>query len=111
MLKAKNEHIIPNDGGWVVRHEALKKTFRFFENQKHDVQSLLKSRGLKRHSCHQEPLVLECHQECETFLRFGCSRNVKFLDMIQTLVFGSFYILLLIILFSYNYFDWFYFKI
>jgi len=33
MVKTKNEHVFPKDGGWVVRHEGIKKTFRFFENK------------------------------------------------------------------------------
>ncbi|NCN99383.1 hypothetical protein COU62_01945 [Candidatus Pacearchaeota archaeon CG10_big_fil_rev_8_21_14_0_10_35_219] len=31
MIKVKNEHVFPKDGGWMVRHEGMKKTFRFFE--------------------------------------------------------------------------------
>ena len=33
MVKIKNEHVFPKDGGWMVRHEGIKKTFRFFENK------------------------------------------------------------------------------
>ncbi len=33
MVKVKNEHVFPKYGGWMVRHEGEKKTFRFFENK------------------------------------------------------------------------------
>ena len=30
MVKAKNQHVFPRDGGWIVRREGTKKTFKFF---------------------------------------------------------------------------------
>ena len=33
MTNQKNQHVFPRDGGWMVRREGTKKTFKFFENK------------------------------------------------------------------------------
>lgn len=34
MASAKNEHVFPKDGGWIVRHEGSSEISRLFENKK-----------------------------------------------------------------------------
>ena len=33
MVNTKNEHVFPKYGGWIVRREGTKETFKFFENK------------------------------------------------------------------------------
>ena len=33
MINQKNQHVSPKDGGWIVKREGTKKTFKFFEDK------------------------------------------------------------------------------
>ena len=38
MVNTKNEHVFPKDGGWIVRREGTKETFKFFENKEDSME-------------------------------------------------------------------------